>query len=230
MSLLKDRYLNIAIAISTSCHIIGMFLVAPVTVSGTIRHNHGSVSFLGSILGSVVNIPDTSLALDKNYFIHNIEKISADKPEHVNLPAPSIEPKSTADRPDKDGLFLKENKSYAPVFEGHYARRKKTAIGFSDILVAGDARDRLLLYRPEMPDANILNPDFSLDRDTSEVVVKFNISQHGFIENPECVVSSGVPAIDQMAIRYVRKWQFVPHDEDIEVLPEGMVRIRFSKP
>ncbi|NQV04375.1 MAG: TonB family protein [Candidatus Omnitrophica bacterium] len=134
--------------------------------------------------------------------------------------------KAIGDASDKDGsvFFKDDNKSSA--FKLHYKKRPMPRIRFKGLLASGAARDRRLLYKPDLSVNRILPAEFSSD---SSVTVMFKISRHGFVESPECIMSSGSSEVDQMALRYIRKWQFAPIDEIEEGSQEGMVRVVFDQ-
>ena len=224
-ALFKDRNLNIAIVISASCHIIGMLSISPVIISGNMKDTHGTVSFLGSILERVIAVPENSLTLEDDYFIQNLERIAIAKSEKISLVSPDVGSKSIASQPDKGRFASNKDKGSVPFFGLRQSKRERPRIEFSNVFIAGEAKDRMLLYKPDLPRVIVLDSDFSFDH---EVVVRFRIHQYGFIENPECLTSSGSPEVDRAAIRYIRKWQFVPLDRKTDTLQEGMVRLRFN--
>ena len=215
MFLFKDRNLNIAIFISFSCHLVCMLSVTPVIISQNIRTDYGTVSFLGSILES----------LGKSYFVQDFEGLEARSSQEVSLGAPRAITKSRSVAPDKKEFVFSEDKAIPALFKLHYKEKHKRKIKFSDIWIAGGVKGRTVLYKPPLPKATLLDSDFDINH---EAVVRFRISRHGFVENPECVISSGSSKIDQMAIRYIRGWQFASDDEEVHRATEGSVRIRFT--
>ena len=223
--LFKDRNLNIAIVISASCHLIGMLSITPVIISGNMKNTHGTVSFLGSILERVIAVPENSLTLEEDYFIQNLERIATSNSGKISLVSPDVGSKSRASHPDKGSVSSNKDKGSVPFFGLRQSKRERPRVEFSDVFIAGEAKDRMLLYKPDLPKVVVLDSDFSLDH---EVVVRFRIHRYGFIENPECLMSSGSPEVDRAAIRYIRKWQFVPLDRKIDGLQEGMARLRFT--
>ena len=103
-------------------------------------------------------------------------------------------------------------------------RKKETArVNFYDFFIKGDAKDRVIVYKPDLDKVAMLPSDF-INSDFS-ASIRFRISKDGFIKYAECVTSSGFSEIDQAAIRYVREWQFVPNLEDDQ---EGIVRVSFK--
>ena len=225
MFLLRDRKLNIAILVSLSCHVLFMFSIAPVIMPSGIKGNYGPISFLGSILEDVMPRPEKTLSLDKVYFMRTIEKMGAYDSKGVILRDPQIAPKSKIADADKIKFIPSVRKGILALFNLHHKEKKRYRIEFSDIWITGKAKHRAILYKPPLPRTLILNSEFDMNHET---VVKFGISRHGFVENPECVISSGSSEIDQMAIRYMRKWQFVPYNEEAYVAQEGSVHIKFN--
>jgi len=102
-------------------------------------------------------------------------------------------------------------------------RKKETArVNFSDFFIKGDAKDRIIMYKPDLNKVATFPSDFDSDFSAS---IKFRISGEGFVKYAECVTSSGFSEIDQAAIRYVREWQFVPSSKDDQ---EGIIRVSFE--
>jgi len=193
-----------------------MFSISPVLASGGIRKNSTDISFLGSILEKVITAPDKSFGLEKERDIAS---------EGVSLISPQGISKSTGDVSDRDGFGFFEGEGKKSAFKLHYKKKARPRIKFKGLLVSGAARNRKLLYKPELPVKHILPTEFESD---SSVTVKFKISRHGFVEGPECITSSGSSEIDQMALRYIRKWQFAPVEDVSEPAQEGMVRVVFD--
>ena len=221
MRLFRNRNLNIAILISTSCHILFAFSISPVLTSPGVKKNSTDICFLGSILEKITTIPDKSF---------NLQKENDITPKTVSLSPPQGLLKSKGFESNKDRAqgFKDENKKSD--FKPYYEKEPKVRIRFRGLLVSGAARNRSLLYKPDLPVKHILPAEFSSGSSTT---VRFNISRHGFVETPECIRSSGSSEVDQMALRYIRKWQFIPLEvsqEDLqEDQQEGMVRLVFDR-
>ena len=96
------------------------------------------------------------------------------------------------------------------------------SIIFSNFFIKGQARDRIIIYKPDLDKVTVLPSDFNSGFSAN---IKFRISKDGFVKYAECTTSSGNSEIDQLAIRYVRRWQFVPNLEDDQ---EGIVRVSFK--
>ena len=215
MFLFKDRNLNIAIFISFLSHLVCMLSVTPVIASRNTKPSYGTISFLGSILEN----------LGKSYFMQRTEDTGHSVSHEVSLKAPLALLKFTGVEPDKKEFVSSENKTVLPLFKLHYEKKDKRKIHISEAWITGNLKDRTLLHKPPLPKTAFLNYDFDINH---EAVVGFRISKHGFVENPECVISSGSLDIDQRAVRYVRGWQFMPDDGEADRAKEGSVRIRFT--
>ncbi len=186
-----------------------MFSIKPVfPVSNITRHNT-SIAFLGDILENII-------PWDKKPFIpgHVSMDNKMDKIQPVEAGFVHIQPQ------DKESLYLLSSLNPAGLNAG---RKKETGrVNFPDFFIKGKARDRIVIYKPELEKITALPSDFSSG---FSVNVRFRISKYGYIKYAECITSSGDTEIDQAAVRYVRKWEFVQSAEDNQ---EGVVRISFK--
>lgn len=214
MQLFKDRSLNLAILISASWHLVFMFSVTPILVSEDIRDYRTTISFLGSILEKVAAVPEKTLMQLRDI---SSKKIDLRQPEFISKPVRA--------RPDKEGLVVSEDKHKSAVSGMYHKKKERRQIRFKEALVMGGAMNRTVLYKPPLPNVPILNSDFDSDYNVS---IRFRISRNGFVESPERIKSSGSSDVDQMAIRYVRRWQFVPLEENVEDTQEGIIHIDFD--
>jgi len=175
--------------------------------------------------GKVVAVPEKSLGLDEVSFMQKIERKGDIGSRGLALVPPLAVPKSVSIQPDKGRSVFPGEKFKDIASRVHYGERKKRMVRFKDALVAGPAKNRIVLYRPGLPKASLLPSDFNFDY---KVIIGFRISRHGFIESPECLLSSGSPHIDELAIRHIRGWQFMPLDEGLGSPPEGIVRVNLD--
>ena len=240
--LFKDHNLNIAILLSTSWHLICIFLITPVLASGNIKENSTTVSFLGSILQKVAAVPERPFNLDRVSLMQKIERardvglgqpslawpetILAVPSEARDLRDPSSIRKNTPrGQLDKEKFMPFGDRHRTIASKIHYKKRKRPKVRFKDVVIDGEARDRIVLYKPDLSKLSVFPSSFSSNSNAS---IRFKISRHGFVEMPECAVSSGSSEVDQMAIRYIRRWQFVPHGEGLEGGQEGLVWVKFE--
>jgi len=221
--LLKDRNFNIAIVLSATWHLVFMFSISPVLIPVDIKQNSTKISFLGSILKKVAITTERSVSLDKASLIERIERARDIDSRDLVLRPPEHVSKGVDIESDKERFIFFSDKDEAVVFKRRYKKQEPSEIRFGKISISGEARNREMLYSPDLSRVATLSPYFGSDY---TVTIKFKISRDGFVENPECIFSSGSPDIDQMAIRYVREWQFVPH-EGPELIQEGIVRVNF---
>jgi len=223
--LFKDHNLNIAILLSTSWHLICIFLITPVLASGNIKENSTTVSFLGSILQKVAAVPERPFNLDRVSLMQKIERARDIGPGQPSLARPEGILTSPHVELDKEKFMPFGDRHRTIASKIHYKKRKRPKVRFKDVVIDGEARDRIVLYKPDLSRLSVFPSSFSSNYNAS---VRFKISRHGFVEMPECTVSSGSSEVDQMAIRYIRRWQFVPHGEGLEGGQEGAVRVSFK--
>nr|MBU1328150.1 energy transducer TonB [Candidatus Omnitrophota bacterium] len=224
MQLFKDRVLNIAILISALWHFVFIFSIKPVLPTGHILEHNTSIAFLGDILESVgsyiTEVPLAYYSQDqkkstrnfrpKKIFLENeMDKLDTSVSGFINI---QPEKKEFSYFPgDRNPLNL------------NICRKKEVArVNFYNFFIKGDARGRVIIYKPDLDKVTMLPSDFNSDFSAN---IKFRISKDGFVKYAECVISSGFSEIDQAAMRYVRKWQFVPASEDDQ---EGVVRVSFK--
>ncbi|MCX5693198.1 MAG: energy transducer TonB [Candidatus Omnitrophica bacterium] len=210
MVFLKDRNLNIAILISVLWHFLCIFSFNPVLLTGNIREHKTSISFLGDILESVIPGNEKPFTLASVSMEHRIDKLEPVKAGFINT------------RPEKKDFSYSLADNRGSLKLGVYRKKETARVNFSDFFIKGDAKDRIVMYKPDLDKVTALPSDFNSDFNAS---IEFRISKDGFVKYAECVASSGFPEIDQAAIRYVRKWQFVPNLEDDQ---EGIVRVSFK--
>jgi TonB family protein len=209
MILLRDRNLNIAILISLCWHFCCMFLFNPTLPAGNAREYRTSISFLGGILGNVIAGNGKPLTPANVLVEHKMSKFEPVETGLINI------------QPEKKDLLYSSD-SRALLDSNAYRKKENTRVNFSDFFIKGEAKDRIVIYKPDLDEVNVLPSDFSSDFSSN---IKFRISKDGFVKYAECVISSGFPEMDQAAIRYIRKWQFVPNAEDNQ---EGIVRVSFK--
>ena len=225
MKIFRDRVLNIAVLVSASWHILCLFAISPVLVSGNIVYNHAPISFLGSILDKISIVPERQFALDSVSIIQRPETSRHVPSKGFLLTSPKFLEKSEFIQPDKERIVFSKDRDI--FFTTYHDKKTRSGIDFKGRLVGGEAKDRLILYKPRPSRLSISPSSFRSDY---RVDLRFGISRYGFVERPECIVSSGSPEVDQVARRYIRRWQFVPLDSETHVMQEGIVRLSFSAP
>ncbi|MFH1783197.1 MAG: TonB family protein [Candidatus Omnitrophota bacterium] len=213
------RELKISLIISFSFHLIGMLAVVPVLTPERVRTYSTEISFLGSILERV------SIAQSR-YPILDIKEIGlgADK-RSIEFSKPEALGKVKEELGKEEALRLQDTREDF-IVSMHYKKEKdRFRIKFDGLIIKGEAKNRLLLYKPDISGRAFNLSTF--DRDY-HVNIRFKISRHGLVEQPECMISSGSSYIDRFAIQYVRKWQFVPLHENSDAFQEGVVRLSFT--
>lgn len=137
MLLFKDRYLNIAILVSVLWHCLLIISVNPVFKTGHIMKHDTSISFLGSILERVV--PGEEKPLMSGYVPkeNKIDKLEPGKADFINA------------EPEKIDFFYYSDTS--DFFNLNTYRKKEAArVSFSDFFIKGEARDRMIIYKPDL--------------------------------------------------------------------------------
>ncbi len=219
MTLFRDRNLTMAILISALWHFVVIFSIKPVFPEIHIIKHNTSMAFLGDILGSVGNYaagdapvyrPSDQLKFAKQILAGN--KIDKQEPGEQGFINIQTDKKEFLSSPVNDSSL-----------ELNISRKKESArVDFTDFFIKGDARDRVIMHRPDLNEVMAMPSDFNSDFSAN---IKFRISKEGFVKYAECITSSGFSEIDQAAIRYIRKWQFVPGQQDNQ---EGIIRVSFK--
>jgi len=187
-----------------------MFSVKPVFLTGHIAERNTSIAFLGDILEKVMPESERPFMPGHSDLKNKISELEPAGPGFISM------------QPEKKEFLYSPGGGDSSNF--NIPRKKETArVNFSDFFIKGSARDRIIMYKPNLDKSTVLPSDFNLDFSAN---IKFRISKDGFVEYAECITSSGFPEIDNAAIRYVRKWQFVPALDDDQ---EGTSRINFKQ-
>jgi len=200
-------------------------MISPTLLSGGVKENYTSVSFLGSILERISAVPEKPFTLDRVFLIQKIKRLREVPSRELNLTPPQGLLRVQNPQPEKEKFLFYENKLNAMVLKTDYKRKRRPRIRFEHAVLTGEAKNRILLYKPRLYMMSIFPFYFSSDYNAT---VRFRISKHGFVERPECMVSSGSSSIDRLAVKYVRSWQFVPSGEEVEREQEGVVRVDFD--
>jgi len=223
MLLFKERNLNIAILLSASWHLFFIASVSPVLLPERIDQNNSTISFLGSIMERINPANERSFVPGQVSLLNKMDKFKGFQPNAPVMKQADNIPEFIVAQRSKEQLSVPAIEGNAFMFSA-YSKKEAPEIKVSNFLIRGEARDRTIIYRPGMPRIFILPSDFNSDYSAN---IRFRISRFGFIKNAECITSSGSSEIDQAAIRYIRRWQFVPSDQDNQ---EGIIRVSFDAP
>ena len=208
-------------------HLVCIFSIYPILATGYFRKNSTTISFLGSILEKVIAIPEK--VLDLNRFTLIQSDLDRDKnigQMELDLMLPENAAKADDIQAEKEKFALPKDKDSPVALTRHYRNKESLHFYFKDFLVTGEAKHRILLYKPDLSNIPVFLSSFG-NGSSYNVSVRFTVSKHGFVERPECLISSGSSEIDRMAIRYVRKWQFVPYYEGEKDGQEGILQVTF---
>ncbi len=224
--LFREKEFNFALLISASWHFFLMLMVVPVFIPGDIKSNRTTISFLGAILEKVITVPEKRIDLDSISFIDKVE----DKKRRDLKFRKDFQLKEAGDA-NKIDTETEKMVISAEKYEGVRVPvkpenvKKRDRITFKEVSLAGAVKDRLLLYKPDLPKPFVPSVSFN---SAYRVSVRFSVARDGFVRSPEPVISSGSFEADQAAIRYVRKWQFVPTFEQNEDFEEGIISVNFE--
>ena len=201
---------------------------------GIIQKRLSDIYFLGSLL-------------DKKYLEHDLKDLytlfEGVKKGGVELPLDnqSILSDKRIDFRTKRDLFL-ENSSEFLVIDSIIGTEKI----FPDMIkkeyvysepdntyseISGKAKDRIVLFKPPFPDYKVAVSAHYKDNMPISFNVKLRlvITENGTVSVADALETSGYPDIDLIAIRYVKKWKFIPLKPDqAQEDQEGMVQIRFG--
>lgn len=209
--LFKDRALNIAILISASWHLVCVLAVAPVLLPQRPARGHAAISFLGSILENVNPLKEAPSAPKRVLSGVSAKEIALGQPDLLS------DIRGAEQEKDESPIGAAGYRDAADFKAGF--RKEQPEIKLSDLMLKGEARDRAVLYKPELKKADVLPSDFNSDYAMN---IMFKISREGFVKEPQCVISSGAPEIDRIGMRYIRGWRFMPSEKDNQ---EGVIRI-----
>jgi TonB family protein len=196
---------------------------------GGFKHYTTTISFLGSILETVSVSQDRAYPMhDRGPFFEKLRKID----EFVfELPPPAF----TAPVPGgiiSSGTPEKKISYRLPVDERPYPGRAVREKTYSpaealreDMLVRREKDEGMVLYRPELEHLPFFLSDFL---SSCVVEVKFTVTPSGTVMRPECVRSSGIPEVDEDAIRNIRQWQYYPAPQSFAMPGEFVVKLHMT--
>lgn len=220
MAIFKDRNLSIAIFVSVLWHSVFMLSFKPVFLTGRMVEHNTSIAFLGDILknaGSYTSKGPSELRQYRDGM--KFEKFSLSENKMAKIePAESDFISIKSEKKE----FLDSLDGGSSLELGMYHKKETARVNFYDFFIKGDAKDRAVMYKPDLNKITVLPSDFNSGFSAN---IKFKISKEGFVQYVECVTSSGFFEIDQAAMRYMRKWQFVPVKEEGQ---EGLIRVSFE--
>ena len=190
--MLEKNIFNIALSCSLVWHLLGGQAVKIVGPARLTAQQFTSINFWGCILESVdYNFPDENIegeieapkeTENEVYEKHTADKFSDVQKKSIPLAKLSTKasPKVTIEMPDSDKFLISEE----------FISELK----------------RSLLLKPKLPEypawAKKIGSDF-------EIELKFLILPDGTIGKVEKITSSGYPELDEIGVRYMRKWKFI---------------------
>jgi TonB family protein len=134
------------------------------------------------------------------------------------------------ERPYRDSIdeLLETEKEFPPsidegkgLIEGRVAASAENKKDFS---IEGQARDRVLIFRPPFSDYGGPSKTYN------NVRLRVVIAADGNVKSVDIIETSGEPKTDLAAIRYVKKWKFTPLNPDKpQHDQEGILSLRHHK-
>lgn len=221
----RNRYFTIALAISAFCHLACMsFVTIVILPERAAAHEYTSVSFLGPILEKTaleIVMANKPAGIETRYSRLLLYRGDADigSGAAISIGAGGILP-SLGDA--AIGSFYTASlsgKKALPPPGGSKAGSSKPDKG----IPAGDEFGRRLIYRPAFPEL----PPWVDGRLSYTVELRFKISGSGDVEAVEPFVSSGLPDVDMIGIRYVKSWRF-EHLADGAAADDGWKVVRLT--
>jgi len=193
--MLEKKVFTIALSCSLIWHLLGVQAVNIVWPVEFFPVKFAPINFLGAILEqtNLDNLDKDQLFIDKNDDTSDtlLSKPAQDlQYDQTEIKKSSL---STADLSEKDipdVLFeLKSSEQFIV----------KEEIGVE--------LERGILFKPGLP----VYPDWARELGSDfEIQLKFLILPDGIVGNVENITSSGYPELDEIGVRYVRKWKFMP--------------------
>ena len=162
MTLFKDRALIAAIFISIFWHFLCIFLFNPTLSTGNIREYKTSIAFLGDILGNVISG-------NENPFTP-----SGVSPERIMDKTDPVEAGFINTHQEKKDFSYSLADNRGSLNLGAYRKKEITRVNFSDFFIKGDAKDRIIMYKPDLDNVAMLPSDFNSDFSAS---IGFKISK-----------------------------------------------------
>ena len=207
-----------ALLISALAHLLLFAMVTVVVEPSTKLTFYPKVAFLGSILNresvSPRRLPSSSASRPKSARI-NIKEITLLKIKRVSSAKkfplrPELTSHKSRQQPEYSGRKM--------VFVR--LRAKKENRGTANISWKYPYQ-RDILYQPSLPEYHLwvdrTGGDFSLE-------LEFLVSLQGRITTVKKLTSSGFSEIDAQAVRYLKKWQFVPSSAE----QWGRIKLNFK--
>ena len=187
----KDLFV-IALACSLLWHIAGFQVVKVIWPKQLQKRQFSEVNFWGSILeGNTVSISDDVESENFNSDLEPVALGSVETQELEKAPLPFSE------------IFDKSTPEIEPeVFDD---------IGFKIIENFDDEFKRGVMFKPDLPPC----PEWAKELSGGfEIELRFLILPDGTVGGVENITSSGYIELDEIGVRYIRRWKFVPLSED----------------
>ncbi|MFH2145560.1 MAG: TonB family protein [Candidatus Omnitrophota bacterium] len=193
----KNRTFKIALSCSLIWHFLGVQLVTVVWPMPQLVPHYATVNFWGHLLDTAAGSADKPAipgiaGKEKDTQIVTFKKNESGQKK---FDEPAI--------PGKENLPLSELSKKASPEPKAKGLETKQFVVIEDI---ASAPKRSIMYKPELPAC----PDWAGDSTGNfELKLKFLILPDGSVGKVEKLISSGYPELDEIGMRYMRKWHFI---------------------
>ncbi|MCP4650734.1 MAG: TonB family protein [PVC group bacterium] len=192
---------NIALSCSLLWHIVGFQAINIIWPDCLIPPKFATVNFWGVLLDSQEK---DSVSEEIAVGIEEVNSVNINAGEKVPLPLSELSqkamPESAAD------IFTSNNFLITEQFREGFKRG--------------------IMQKPPLPSCPAWARELS---SAFEIELKFLILPDGTVSNVEKNTSSGYPEVDEIGVRYIRRWKFIPITEDVLQKEEwGIIKLLFK--
>ncbi len=226
---------NRALVISFSWHLLCFFMFTIIIVPvGVIQKRLSDIYFLGSLLDKK-SLKHESEGLDafskidrqgrRELSLDGYQAVAENNVDLIRGRGPALEDSARFSGIDS---IIGTVKIYPDIMKKERVYTEPD-VGSSEI--TGKAKDRLILFKPPLPDCKIALSSYHKDGApiSCNVRLRLVITKNGTVKIADTIETSGYPDIDLIAIRYVKKWKFIPLKPDqLQEDQEGIVRVELG--
>ncbi len=224
-----------ALIMSLLWHLLCFFMFTIIIVPvGVIQKRLSDIYFLGSLLDKK-SLQHESEGLDtfsqidrqgrRELSLDGYKAVTEDRIDLIKGRGPALEDSAGFSGIDS---IIGTVKIYPDIMK---KERVYTEPDASSSEIIGKAKDRLILFKPLLPDCKIALSSYYKDGApiSCNVRLRLVITKDGTVKIADTIETSGYPDIDLIAIRYVKKWKFIPLKPDqLQEDQEGIVRIKLG--
>lgn len=210
---MSGKYIfNFALGFSIVWHLLWVEMVTIVWPAKLIRPQHAAINFLGQILEG---------SNQASGFVSSFE-LKKEKMQSEAEKEQGRENIQVAVLPEESIAAAELSVNITPEFKIDTTAAKQSIIAQQ---VNEDIEHRSVIYKPELP----VYPQWVKEIDFDfGVELKFLILPDGTVGNVERITSSGHPELDEIGVRYIRKWKFMPLPTEMQNAGQwGIIKLIF---